>query len=100
MQSMAQFVNEGLAVKEERGLPDHQRIEDEQFHEELKFLCVKFSSLSRAQEIINDLSGYLLQRIQALAAKHNPTSTSPRASRFGFKLGNDLNAPSSDAKKL
>lgn len=64
LQSMAQFVNDGLAGSEETGLPDLQRIEDDQFHEELKFLCVKFSSLSRAQEIINDLSGYLLQRIQ------------------------------------
>ena len=66
LQSMAQFVSGGLAGSEETGLPDLQRIEDGQFDEELKILCVKFSSLSRAQEIINDLSGYLLQRIQVL----------------------------------
>ncbi len=48
------------------GLPMLQRIEDEEFHNECKYICVKLSSLSRSMEIIADLSGYLLNKIQLI----------------------------------
>ncbi|ETO25616.1 hypothetical protein RFI_11518 [Reticulomyxa filosa] len=49
-----------------------QVLEDEQFKKELKYTCVKFSSISRAQEIIPEMSGQLLKHIDSLEIPIEP----------------------------
>jgi len=76
LRKMAAFV-EVSHDDDTRRIESHelQRIEDELYGEELQFICVKFSSLSRARDILADLSGYLLNKIQALSqAKSEATS--------------------------
>ena len=62
---------------------DDDTQQDERYDDELQFICVKFSSLSGVPEIINDMSGDLLNKIQALAAAKNsePDKSKKRAAQ-------------------